>query len=120
MHRKGPPYAVAFGAEGAIPPPYVRAISVNKVLLAGNLQLLGLAAELPFPEADELDSHPALIDIMLNLNAMGVVFSYDPKAAVSPSWFMANLQDKGLLLESYQEISWRSPKLWYLTTYELL
>lgn len=117
--RKGPPYEVEFGKEGQEPPAYVRNISENKIILGGLFKKLGLNHEIIFPEKNLVESNPELIELMTMLNDKGVVFSYDPKTMISPSWFMKNLQAKGLLKKPFKEISWRNQKLWLLTTYEL-
>lgn len=119
MKHKGPPYEVNLGIEGQAPPAYVRAIYEGKVTLGGELERLGLKDEISFNSNGKVENNPELIELMLSLNSFGVVFSYDPKVMLSPSSFMANLQDQEVLLGSFKEISWRNPKLWHLTTYEL-
>ena len=56
---------------------------------------------------------------MLKMRDLGVAFSYDYKVYWSPSGFMQMLQDKGKLNEEYNEISWKGPGKWALTTYEM-
>jgi hypothetical protein len=119
MKRKCPPYEIEFGTEGQKPPAYVHTILEDKILIGGALEELGLKNEIAYTQNGSGENNSELIELMLKLNARGAVFSYDPKSMVSPSWFMANLQDKGLLLDSFKEISWRNSKLWLLTTYEL-
>jgi hypothetical protein len=119
MKRKGPPYEIKFGAEGQIPPAYVRTIREDRVVLGGAFEQLHLSSEISFTPKGRVENNSELIDLMLKLNARGVVFSYDPKSMISPSWFMARLQDQGVLLKPYKEIAWRNPKSWLLTTYEL-
>ena len=117
--RKGPPYEIELGSEGQAPPAYVRSIHENRIILGGVLEHLGLNEEISFTEGNIPEGNPELIELMLKLNGKGVVFSHDPKAMISPSWFMANLQEKGILKKPYKEISWRNQKTWLLTTYEL-
>tara|TARA_R110000764_G_scaffold131180_4_gene219044 strand:+ start:22 stop:384 length:363 start_codon:yes stop_codon:yes gene_type:complete len=119
MKRKGPPYEIKFGVEGQIPPAYVCTIREDRVVLDGAFEQLDLNSEIEFAPKGRAESNSELVDLMLKLNARGVVFSYDPKSMISPSWFMASLQDQGVLLEPYKEISWPTPKSWLLTTYEL-
>jgi hypothetical protein len=119
MKQKGPPYQIEFGNEGQLPPSYVRIIGEDRIILSGALDQMGLDNEILFAESGELEGNSELTELMLKLNEIGVVFSYDPKSMVSPSCFMGNLQAKGLLQKSYKEISWQSQKSWLLTTYEL-
>jgi len=119
MKRKGPPYEVEFGAEGQQPPAYVRIIQKDRIILGGAIEKLSLKVEIAFTPKGAVESNPELINLMLELNETGVVFGYDPRSMVSPSWFMSNLQDQGLLQSPYKEISWRNPKSWLLTTYEV-
>ncbi|MBT2788368.1 MULTISPECIES: hypothetical protein [unclassified Halomonas] len=88
--------------------------------MGGAFEQLDLDSVIAFTPKGRVEKNSKLIDLMLKLNARGVVFSYDPKSMVSPSWFMARLQDQGKLLGPYKEISWRAPNLWLLTTYELV
>lgn len=120
MKRKGPPYEIEFGIEGEKPPAYVCIIHNDRIVLAGAFEKLGLSDEIPFTSKGDVEKNPELIELMLNLNDIGVVFSYDPKSMISPSWFMANLQDQGLLLKPYKEILWCNPAIWRLTNYELV
>ena len=119
MKHKGPPYQIEFGNEGQLPPSYVRIIREDRIVLGGALDQLDLDNEISFAVSGKLECNTELTELMLKLNEIGVVFSYDPKSMVSPSWFMGNLQEKGLLQKPYKEISWQSQKSWLLTTYEL-
>lgn len=112
--RKGPPYEIKFGGEGETPPPYVRLITEDKIVLGGSEK------EIPFSSEGLPEDSSHLIELMVNLNEEGFVFGYDPHAMISPSWFMQNLQEKGILNKSFKEISWRNPKQWLLTTHELV
>lgn len=119
MKRKGPPYEIEFGVEGQKPPAYVRTIREDRITMGGAFEQLGLNNEITFTQKGRVENNSELIDLMLKLNVSGVAFSYDPKSMLSPSGFMANLQDIGVLLEPYTEISWSNPKSWLLTTYDL-
>ena len=112
--RKGPPYEIEFGSDGETPPPYVRLIMEDKIVLGGS------SKEVTFSKNGHLEDNPNLIKLMINLNDDGFVFGYDPHAMISPSWFMQNIQEKGILKKPFKEISWRNPKQWLLTTYELV
>jgi len=119
MKRKGPPYEIEIGSEGQKPPAYVRIIFEDRIVLSGSLKQLGLNEQISFPKSELTETNHELIELMLKLNENAVVFSYDPKAMISPSWFMQNLQDKGILEKSFKEISWRDENTWLLRTYEL-
>lgn len=117
--RKGPPYEVEFGSEGETPPSYVRLIMADKIILGGASNKYRKDKEIPFSGGGLPEDNPQLIELMVNLNEEGFVFGYDPKAMISPGWFMQNIQEKGILKKPFKEISWRTPKQWLLTTYEL-
>lgn len=120
IKRKGPPYEIEFGSKGQIPPAYVDVIYEDRISLGGLLKQLSLNNEISFTECGQIETNTELVEIMLKLNESGVVFSYDPKSMISPSWFMQNLQDKGLLKKPFKEILWLNKKTWALTTYELV
>ena len=122
MKRKNPPYHVEFSIAGQEPPAYVAAILKNTIVISGSkkqIKLLGLNKKLRFCSSGDFEQNQDLISLMLRLNEKGVAFSYDYKVALSPSDFMKSLQDRGILNHDFKEISWRSPKEWLLTTYEL-
>lgn len=117
--RKDSPYEVEFGAEGESPPPYVRLIMEDKIVLGGSSYKTYSGNEISFSGGALPEDNPQLIELMVQLNEEGFVFSYDPKSMISPCWFMKNLQVKGILRKSFKEISWRNRKQWVLTTYEI-
>ena len=122
MKRKGPPYKIEPGLSGREPPVYVAAILKGRVVIDGSreqLRILGLNSEMEFRESVNPENNQELISLMLRLREKGLAFSYDYKAAMSPSDFMKSLQDKGILKSAFKEISWRGPKEWLLTTYDV-
>ena len=119
MKRKGPPYIIEHGTEGDAPPAYVRSIRQGKIILSGELDKLDIECEIDFPSNGKFEENTDLIRLILDLNSKGVVFSYDYKVMISPAGLMTNLQDLGILKKSFKEISWRNPKSWLLTTYEI-
>ncbi|WP_246970676.1 hypothetical protein [Alcanivorax sp. S6407] len=119
MRRKGPPYKIELGIPGQQPPAYVKSIQKGKVTLGGDVGLLGLGNEARFQDCAVVDDNEELAALMCDLNEKGVAFAYDYKESISPSRFMAILQDKGIVVGSYKEISWSGPKNWHLTVYEM-
>jgi hypothetical protein len=119
VRRKGPPYKIELGAPGQQPPAYVQSIQNGKVTLGGDVGSLGLGNEASFEGCVVVDGNEELAALMCDLNEKGAAFAYDYKASISPSQFMAILQEKGIVVGSYKEISWSGPQSWHLTVYEM-
>jgi len=119
VRRKGPPYKIESGAPGQQPPAYVQSIQSGKVTLGGDVGSLGLGNEASFEGCAVVDGNEELAALMCDLNEKGAAFAYDYKASISPSQFMATLQEKGIVVGSYKEISWSGPQSWHLTVYEM-
>jgi hypothetical protein len=122
MNRKGPPYKVVFGEEDQRPPIYVKFMESSPIQIEGSteeLEKLNLETEISYNDNMPYAVNEELISIMLSLRDLGVAFSYDYKVIVSPSAFMQILQDQGRLKGEYNEISWRGPGKWSVTTYEM-
>jgi len=122
MKRKPPPYKVLTGKKSERPPIYVKSIERSPIQLNGaaeEFERLELNPEMPYDDTAPCEENEELISIMLLLRNLGVAFSYDKKVRFSPSDFMQMLQDQGRLKEKYNEISWRGPGKWTITTYEM-
>jgi hypothetical protein len=122
MKRKPPPYRVITGKKSERPPIYVKSLEHSPIQLNGaadEFERLGLNPEIPYDDTVPCEENEELISIMLGLRNLGVVFSYDNKVRFSPSAFMQILQDQGSLKKKYNEISWKGPGKWTITSYEM-
>ena len=120
--RKGPPYKVYLGNVDEIPPTYVSAILSDKIVVKDEpeeLARLDIAETIPLTQQSTQGSQLEVTEIMMRLHRAGAVFYYDPKAYMHPGAFMLDLQDKGILKESFFELSWINKSEWKLLTHEL-